>query len=519
MRVPSLLLLLSSPAIGALDSSQRAELAASLPCNRFVSTELTFIQQPSGARPILADVSALKAQSPSATTPSLGSYRLPAPDATTSALQQVPSAQAASALPQTPGGQASPAAQMPSASAVPALPTSNRPESTAVQVPSAFGVPPRSPIPDMAAQASPGMEVPSATASFLPQTSDRQASPAVQVQLPSTPTEPSLPQTSDRQASSVALKSDLSPQARFAATLSLALIVKALCMLSNMLCYVSPLPQVQQFQKLGDTGEADSAPFMSILYAGWQWCFYGTFAYFVTQKSGFLVLFYSNVAGAVLGIYYVWGFQRNCRDNKALQQLHLYFRAVGVIVCLQCVAICSLTRGNALFFSGLMSSLSSIVSATSLCSTLPKVIMTQCSASINVELLTVGLCSSVLWVSCGLMLWDMWITVPNLFCITIQLVCGFFVLLFPREEEGDLACIPSRSPVCAWLLPAERDDEAQAEEHTSISSRPTLAGRTAAAAAAIRAALAASEARQAAQWAPQDYGSTVSSTAGTGGTW
>ena len=133
--------------------------------------------------------------------------------------------------------------------------------------------------------------------------------------------------------------------------------------------------QVQQFQKLGDTGEADSAPFMSILYAGWQWhgsqscavtgndctsagldprCFYGTFAYFVTQKSGFLVspgamckvydvyarsfvsvfcmadslrsslmvsgtlrLFYSNIAGAVLGIYYVWGFQRNCRDNKA----------------------------------------------------------------------------------------------------------------------------------------------------------------------------------------------------------
>ena len=71
----------------------------------------------------------------------------------------------------------------------------------------------------------------------------------------------------------------------------------------------------------------------------------------------------------------------------------------------------------------------------------------------------------------------------NLFCITIQLVCGFFVLLFPREagfchmhfsahavdgftfssqhcrqEEGDLVHIPSRSPVCAWLLPAERDD-------------------------------------------------------------
>ena len=33
--------------------------------------------------------------------------------------------------------------------------------------------------------------------------------------------------------------------------------------------------------------------------------------------GGTLRLFYSNVAGAVLGIYYVWGFQRNCRDSKA----------------------------------------------------------------------------------------------------------------------------------------------------------------------------------------------------------
>jgi len=28
---------------------------------------------------------------------------------------------------------------------------------------------------------------------------------------------------------------------------------------------------VQQFHKLGDTGEADSAPLMSILYSGSQW--------------------------------------------------------------------------------------------------------------------------------------------------------------------------------------------------------------------------------------------------------
>eukprot|EP00439_Symbiodinium_sp_Y106_P082234 s1077_g21.t1 len=130
MRLSSLLLLLSSPAIDALDSSQRAELAASLPCNRFVSTELTFIQQPRSAD----DVRALKVQPPSATASSLESYRLPA-DATTSAapslqVMQVPSAPA-SALPTS--DRQAPAVQMPSASAAPTLPTSNRPDSTAVQ--------------------------------------------------------------------------------------------------------------------------------------------------------------------------------------------------------------------------------------------------------------------------------------------------------------------------------------------------------------------------------------------------
>ena len=129
--------------------------------------------------------------------------------------------------------------------------------------------------------------------------------------------------------------------------------------------------------------------------------------------GGTLRLFYSNVAGAVLGIYYVWGFQRNCRDSKAgfvrsayspvcasdhhrpcnnfictfapwesLSAFSVASNAVAVIFqggwyattrhAISGLAICSLTRGNALFFSGLMSSLSSIVSATSLCSTLPK---------------------------------------------------------------------------------------------------------------------------------------------------
>lgn len=145
----------------------------------------------------------------------------------------------------------------------------------------------------------------------------------------------------------------MSPTTQVAATFSLALIVKILCMLSNVACHVSPLPQVQQFHKLGDTGEADSAPLMSILYSGSQWVFYGNFAYCMTGKSGFLVLVYANITGAILGVYYVWGFQQNCRDQKALQQLQLYCRAAAFVFSLQFLAVWSLSFSSALFFSGL----------------------------------------------------------------------------------------------------------------------------------------------------------------------
>lgn len=300
----------------------------------------------------------------------------------------------------------------------------------------------------------------------------------------------------------------MSPTTQVAATFSLALIVKILCMLSNVACHVSPLPQVQQFHKLGDTGEADSAPLMSILYSGSQWVFYGNFAYCMTGKSGFLVLVYANITGAILGVYYVWGFQQNCRDQKALQQLQLYCRAAAFVFSLQFLAVWSLSFSSALFFSGLMASLSSIIGACSLCSTLPKVIKTQCSASINLELLIVGICSSMLWVSCGVMLWDAWILLPTLFGLVIQLACGFFVLLFPREEQGDLIHRPSRSPICCWVLP-KNDCGEQNEE------APAAPSRAAAATAQIRAALA--QRQRVAQGAGvEDYGSTAAG--GTGGT-
>jgi len=216
---------------------------------------------------------------------------------------------------------------------------------------------------------------------------------------------------------------------------SFAWVIKALCMTSNVIFQMSPIPQMTQFVKCGDTGEADAAPFISILYGGCQWCFYGLFAFLVTKKSGFLVLVYSNVLGAVLGFYYVWGFQHNCRNKHALRRLNWYMRAVGIAALLQVLAMLALPQHQALFLCGLASCVCSVVVACSLLATLPKILETKCSASINLPLVMVGMASTMLWLVCGLMLWDAWIILPNVFCLLVNCVAISLMIVFPRDPE------------------------------------------------------------------------------------
>jgi len=233
----------------------------------------------------------------------------------------------------------------------------------------------------------------------------------------------------------------MSPRSWFALTFSFAFVVKTLCMMSNVLFQVSPIPQVRLFDKMGDTGEADAAPFISILYGGCQWCFYGFFAYVMTQKSGFLVLVYSNVAGAILGVYYILGFQRNCKNPESLRKLFMYYQAASTLAILQVLAMIVLPRERALFFCGFVSSVCSVLGACSLLATLPIVLKTRSSASINKTLLGVGMMSAVLWLTCGLLLRDAWIIVPNVFGLLLQSIVVGVVMHFPSDagdEAGDL---------------------------------------------------------------------------------
>merc|ERR1719183_1275448 len=164
--------------------------------------------------------------------------------------------------------------------------------------------------------------------------------------------------------------------------LSFAFVVKALCMMCNIFYQASPLPLIEGYKAKGDTGSADLAPFIAVAYGGWQWCFYGLFAYIVTSKSGFLVLVYSNVVGATLGLYYVYAFTLNCRNTAMLQRSTKYYYVLACIMAIQFVAIISMQPVRALFFSGLISSIWSTVASLSLISTVPTVYEQKSSKSL-----------------------------------------------------------------------------------------------------------------------------------------
>eukprot|EP00419_Tripos_fusus_P036679 CAMPEP_0172785508 /NCGR_PEP_ID=MMETSP1074-20121228/205479_1 /TAXON_ID=2916 /ORGANISM="Ceratium fusus, Strain PA161109" /LENGTH=398 /DNA_ID=CAMNT_0013622517 /DNA_START=605 /DNA_END=1801 /DNA_ORIENTATION=- len=230
-------------------------------------------------------------------------------------------------------------------------------------------------------------------------------------------------------------KQKLSWKAWFYLTFSFTFVLKCLCMFSNMMGQVSPIPQVAKFRMRGSTGEADAAPFISMLYGSLQWSFYGCFAFTVTGKSGFLVLVYSNVFGCLLGSYYVYGFLVNCKSERSLHRLSIYYRLVSVFVLMQIIAIMELETRRALFFVGLASSICGMMGACSLLTTLPQVIETQCSASINMPLLVTGLISGSLWLICGIVLHDIWILGPNIVGLLLQSFAVAAVLYFPRHAN------------------------------------------------------------------------------------
>mmetsp|Transcript_164890 Transcript_164890/g.529233 ORF Transcript_164890/g.529233 Transcript_164890/m.529233 type:complete len:555 (-) Transcript_164890:150-1814(-) len=334
----------------------------------------------------------------------------------------------------------------PAAVAAPVVPAVAAPVAAAIAAPVAVAVPPQ-PAVVTAAPAAPAVvafpavaaAVPPAAVALATITAPIIASVPITAPVPeapvpaapvATPVEPETPPVVGGWHQSLAAVK---------LTITASFVLKALCIGSNIIYQASPMPTAREFAKAGDTGEADSAPLVSIAFSCTQFSFYGTFAFMATGKSGFLVLVYSNALGLIMGFYYVYAYMSNCHNPANLQKTWKYLKFIAVCVLGQMISTYFLPTGRALLLVGLVSSTCSMVSAVSLVTTVPEVFRTKCSKSLPVAILVCGEVSGVLWVLCGLMLADVYIILPNVVCLIISTFALILTWYFPSgadEDEG-----------------------------------------------------------------------------------
>jgi len=259
--------------------------------------------------------------------------------------------------------------------------------------------------------------------------------------------------------------------------LSFAGVIKVLCMAGNILVQLSPYPQVRRWERRGCTGEADAAPYVSIAFGGWQWCFYGMFAYIVTKRSGFLILVHSNCLGALLGTYYTAAFHRNCRHQRALSSLNWYLSAALMLALLQACSLLALPAERALFLSGLISSFCSFVGACSMLVVLPTVLKSQDSRPIPGPMVLANFLSALVWCLCGWMLADPLVTGPNVVAALASVVCLYMKVQFPsdanglsKEEQEETAVI-----IASMATSGKRQCQRAANEFTPLSPDVSVA--------------------------------------------
>jgi uncharacterized protein with PQ loop repeat len=217
--------------------------------------------------------------------------------------------------------------------------------------------------------------------------------------------------------------------------ITFALVVKTMCMVGNVIVQISPYPQVKRWESRGCTGEADAAPYISIAFGGWQWCFYGMFAWMLTKRSGFLILVHSNCLGALLGSYYALAFFRNCRNANSIMSFQRYVSAIMSLVVLQFCTICVLPAERALFLTGLISSFCSFVGAMSMLVTVPTVLRLKDSRSIPGPLVCANFMSASVWCVCGWMLQDLLVSGPNVVSTLSSATCIYLKYKYPSTED------------------------------------------------------------------------------------
>jgi len=214
-----------------------------------------------------------------------------------------------------------------------------------------------------------------------------------------------------------------------------AAIVKALCMLSNVMVQLSPLPDVWKWKGRQCTGEADAAPYICIAFCGWQWSYYGMFAFFTTGRENFLVLVHSNFMGALLGTYYTITFYRFCRSEKTMRSLFTYAGVAVTLVMLQASALVMLQIERSMLITGCVGSFCSLLGALSLLVCVPTALQTRNSSAIPGWLMVSNFLSACIWLACGYMLRDPLVMGPNGVALLSSITCLALKAYYPSTVQ------------------------------------------------------------------------------------
>lgn len=221
------------------------------------------------------------------------------------------------------------------------------------------------------------------------------------------------------------------------AGVTIAVVVKILCMVGNVLVQVSPMPQVQDWQGKGSTGNAESAPYVAMALGGTQWCTYGMAAWIMSKNVGFLVLVYANCLGAVLGCYYTLVFFRNCKNSAAARNLRYYLLAAVFLGVAQSCMWLSVPPARALVLHSFIAGGCSFINAASLLASLPEVLLTGDSAGICGPLVLANFAGSFLWAYWGLLMDDPVIIAANSFAALSSSICLYIKFFYRAADPAD----------------------------------------------------------------------------------
>lgn len=194
-------------------------------------------------------------------------------------------------------------------------------------------------------------------------------------------------------------------------SVSLEVWLKIFAIGSNILLQLSPMRLVTEIQVRRSTGSTSPFPLIALTACGFQWSFYGYFAWSVMDNPGFLMLVYANILGFVLGIFYLQTFA-NFTPSSSLWKNQIIgwsiFLAIEVVMCHL------INVSTALLISGGISAMLSVFVSASPLVSVPELIKANDISSMPIDMVFASFISSVLWLWCGYLLQDPWVWIPNM---------------------------------------------------------------------------------------------------------